>query len=282
MRNTRRIVIGTIIMAIILAAGVWNDLQATESSIKPGVIPGSLDSFYPPQSGQPVFLIGMLQLDTFFSGIAADVMDNDIQGARKSYDDFRSQYMKVLEMVPEWKGYYPVEPVRKLGEELVKGDPGRVMEAFGKVGGICHECHTATMVPAQQKYHWGDFGNIKVTDPLSRESVDFTLFKKFLSTNFAGISTNLRQGQVEQARNQLAGFKARFQALKGTCENCHDQESAYYVNGDVEVLLDKLEDALSVKKVEPQKVGELVQSVGRQSCSKCHLVHVPAAMAKVR
>jgi cytochrome c556 len=282
MKKVRVLFIAALITGAFLMVGARNDLQAKAGALKEMSLPASLDSFYPPQSGQPVYLMSMLKLETYFSGIAADIMDNDIQGARNSFDEFRAQYMKILEMVPEWKGYYPVGPVDKLGAQLKEGDPGQVMEAFGQVGGICHECHISTMVQAQQKYHWGDFGTVKVTDPLSRESVDYALFKKFLSTNFAGISVNLGQGQPEQARKQLAGFRARFQALKGTCENCHDQENKYYVDENVEKTLDSLEKALSSTKVDPQAAGALVQSIGRQSCSKCHLVHVPAAMANVR
>lgn len=282
MRKTSAILIGLFVATVIFLVGAAREPQAAGKQSNAISLPASLDAFYPPQSGQPVYLMNMLKMETFFSGIVADIMENDIQGARDSYDAFRSQYLTILEMVPEWKAYYPVEPVERLGAQLKNGDPGSVMEAFGNVGRLCHECHLSTMVPAQQKYHWGDFGAVKISDPLSRESVDYTLFKKYLATNFAGISVNLGQGQTEQARKQFAGFRERFKTLKGACQNCHDDEKKYYVDSDVEKILDRLDKALSARTVDPGAVGALVQSIGQQSCSKCHLVHVPAAMARLR
>jgi len=45
-------------------------------------------------------------------------------------------------------------------------------------------------------------------------------------------------------------------------------------------LIDKLNTALSGEAVEPQLVGGLLQQIGQESCSKCHLVHVPSVYSK--
>ena len=245
-------------------------------------VPQSLDAFYPPKAKAPVHLFGMLKLDTAFSGIVVDLLEDDPAGAKGSFQEFKAQYSELSKLVPEWKKRYPMAPVEKLGALLGTADRGTVMAAYGEVGKVCHECHVATMVPVQQKYHWGDFGAIRVKDPLTQETVDFSLFKKVLSANFAGISVDLRQGQTGNAVKQLQGFRARFQALKETCQNCHDAESRYYVDESMEAQLQKLEQALASQNVSPEAVGALVQGIGRESCSKCHLVHVPAALSATR
>ncbi|NIS61895.1 MAG: hypothetical protein GTO13_14710 [Proteobacteria bacterium] len=110
--------------------------------------------------------------------------------------------------------------------------------------------------------------------------MDFTQLKKYLAVNFAGIRVDIEQGQRENAQKQFQGFNARFQALKETCENCHDTESKYYVDEGVQALLDKLGQALAGSSVDPKVVGTLSQGIGMESCLKCHLVHIPAAYAK--
>lgn len=257
-------------------------LQTTEIHDDGPPLPKSLDQFYPPVAEQPIYLLNMLGLDTTFSGIVADVMDNDLEGARNSFSDFRSHYVEVSKMIPEWKVYYPEEPVENLGAALSTGDRGKIMETFGKVGRICHECHLATMVQVQQKYHWGDFSVVSVIDPLTGEKTDYAHFKKFLSTNLAGISVNLKQGQTENARKQFFGFKERFQALKESCQHCHDGESRYYTDENVGDLMDRLGQTFQKENVDPEAVGSLIQGIGRESCSKCHLVHVPAAVARAK
>lgn len=282
MRTLTLVVIGILLTVTPALNGTAAQIQRVPDQQAATALPASLDSFYPPSTDRPVYLMDMLKLDTLFSGIAADVMEGDHQGAKSTFRQFRSQYVDVGKMVPEWRQYYPMEPVEKLGAELSSGEPGRIMAAISEVGRLCHECHFVSMVPVQQKYHWGTFTEVRVDDPLSREEVDFSLFKKYLSTNLAGISINLRQGQTENARRQFAGFEARFQALKGSCLNCHDQENRYFVDGVVEDLLGRLGSALGDQKVNTEAVESLIQGIGRESCSKCHLVHVPAALAGVK
>ncbi len=242
-------------------------------------LPSSLDSFYPPKAEQPYYLFEMLKLDTLFSGIAADVMEDELSGAIASFAEFESQYRKVSKMVPEWEGYYSNESVERLGETLKRGGRDEAMAAFGEVGKSCHQCHISKMVPAQQRYHWGKFSEIMVLDPLSREQTEYASFKKYLSTNMAGLIVNLRQGQVENARRQFDGFRARFETLKESCLNCHDDEMAYFVDGSVEKLFDEVNRALSGKNVDPEAIRTMVQGIGRESCFRCHLVHVPAAFS---
>lgn len=242
-------------------------------------LPESLNAFYPPAADRPAYLLKMVGLETSFSGIVVDLMEGDLDGARGSFEDFQRQYREVAEMVPEWKGEYPQGKVKELGAALASGDKGLAMEAFAAVGGICHRCHVAAMVPVQQKYHWGDFGAITVQDPLSGVATGFPQFKKFLAANLAGITVDLRQGQTDNARKQFEGFRARFEALRGSCQGCHEKESRYFVDREMQDTVEELGEAFRSRTVVADAVMALAQKIGRESCSKCHLVHVPAALA---
>jgi len=245
-------------------------------------LPASLDSFYPPKTQQPVHLLRMFALGGLFSGIASDLVENDLQGARDVFEKFKTQYVEISKIVPEWKKEYPVKPVEELGAALKLGDRKKVMAAQEKVGAVCHNCHVKYMPMTQQKYHWGDFSTIKVKDPLSNEEVPFTRLKQYLDSNFAGIGLNIERGQKEKARKQVQGFNARFQALKTTCGRCHTGEIKYYTDEGVQGMIDKLGQTLENPSADPKVAVELVQRIGMESCFKCHLVHVPAALGKSR
>ena len=245
-------------------------------------LPSSLDSFYPPKAQQPVHLLRMFALGGLFSGIASDLVENDLQGARDVFEKFKTQYVEISKIVPEWKKEYPVKPVEELGAALKLRDRKKVMAAQEKVGAACHNCHVKYMPMTQQKYHWGDFSTIKVKDPLSNEEVPFTRLKQYLDSNFAGIGLNIERGQKEKARKQVQGFSARFQALKTTCGRCHTGEIKYYTDEGVQGMIDKLGQTLENPSADPKVTVELVQRIGMESCFKCHLVHVPAALGKSR
>lgn len=266
---------------VITYAGVDGLPQAAGDVAQASSLPGSLDNLYPPASDRPVYLIRMLGLETSFSGIVVDLMEGDLEGAKGSFEDFRKQYREVAEMVPEWEGEYPEQPVEYLGTTLSAGNGDLVRKAFAGVGEICHRCHVQAMVPVQQKYHWGNFGAITVNDPLSGESTEYVQFKKLLAANLAGITVDLRQGQTDNARKQFEGFRARFDALGGSCQGCHENAGASFVGHDMQEAVASLGEAIHDRSVPADAVMALTQKIGRESCSKCHLVHVPAALSAV-
>ncbi len=266
-------------LAVVAHAGTDTLPEAARGGPTALPLPESLNAFYPPDADRPVYLFGMLGMETSFSGIVVDLMEDDLDGARGSFKDFQRQYGEIAAMVPEWKGMYPAGKVKELGAALAAGDKGKAMDAFAAVGGICHRCHVATMVPVQQKYHWGDFGSITVKDPLSGQSTEYPQFKKMLAANLAGITVDLRQGQTDNARKQFEGFRARFEALGGSCQECHEKPSRYFVDPEMRATVEELGVVFKSRTVAADEAMALAQKIGRESCSKCHLVHVPAALA---
>jgi len=273
------ILVGFLALAITAHAGAGTLPEAARGVPAASILPESLNALYPPVADRPLYLLKMLSLDTSFSGIVIDMMESDNEGAKGSFGEFQSQYRQLAGTVPEWKGEFPEEPVEELGRALASGDRGAAMKAYGAVGGICHRCHVATMVPVQQKYHWGEFSNVSVRDPLSGQETAFPQFKRFLSANLAGITVDLRQGQTENARRQFEGFRARFTALGGSCRACHEKEPRYFVDREIRATVEKIGKAFRSRTVSADEVNELVQKIGRESCSKCHRVHLPAALA---
>ncbi|NIM59983.1 MAG: hypothetical protein GTO16_13745 [Candidatus Aminicenantes bacterium] len=248
---------------------------------KTAPLPRSLDTFYPPRAKEPIYLFKMMELAISFTGIVVDLFEEDHQNAKANFEKFKSQYLESSKMVPEWKKYYPEGPIKELGVALQTGDQGKIMASYEKMGNVCHECHVATMVNVQQKYHWRDFRMIKVMDPLTDEVVDYRRFMQGLVVNFMGIIVDVQEGQIENAQKQFQGFKARFQAMEESCEECHGtEERKYFVDESVHELIDKLGQSLGESSIDPKAVETSFQAIGMESCFKCHLIHVPAAYAK--
>ncbi len=243
-------------------------------------VPATLDAFYPPAVERPVYLFQMLSLDEAFAGIVVDLSEDDLTGAKDNYELFRARYAEVRALVPEWESYYPMEPVERLGEAFAAGSPDGLMAAFGKVGQTCHHCHQSTMVPVQQRYHWGDFGDLELEDPLRREAIAFSQFKQSLSANLTGIRVDLRQGQPENALRQFDAFKARFAALSESCLHCHERDDLPFTDREVQRTVEQLGQVLRESQPSSEATARLIQAIGEESCSKCHLVHVPAAVAR--
>jgi len=247
----------------------------------PSPPPQSLDALYPPQSKQPVFLFSMLEMEGQFNGIIVDLMEEDFDNAALNYEKFKKKYISVSKLVPEWENDYPVKPVEDLGTSLQTGDKGKIMAYVEEVGKTCNNCHLQNMVKVQHKYHWRDFGEVKVTDLVTKENVRFSQLMKLISMNFSGIGVNLEEGQVENAKKHFEQFKSRFTTLKASCTHCHITQRKYYVDETVQSYINELGIALTESSVNQQKVAELSMKIGEENCEKCHLVHIPAAITKL-
>lgn len=245
--------------------------------------PSSLDDLYPPKAEQPIFLFRMFALATPFTGILVDLFEKDFENAEANFERFKSQYQEISKLVPEWEGDFPLSPVEEFGEALKTKDEAKIMVAYEKVGNVCHSCHIANMVKVQQKYHWGNFHDIKLEDPLSKENIGFSSMMQYLNANLTGVMLDVEQGQKENAQEQYRGFLARFQKIGGSCKACHGEEkNLSYVDEDIDALLSELGKEIAASSPDQEKVRKLTQAVGMESCFKCHLVHIPAAFAKHR
>ena len=276
-------VVHLVVVTMLVAGMAWLTGRTEEpSAATPGAVPSSLDKLYPPHAPGPVYLMEMHKLSAPFSGMMSDFLEGDQANAVANFEAFRAQYLKLSAMVPEWQQAYPIAPVDELGTVLRSGDQGGVMQAAEAVGRVCHTCHATAMVPAQQRYHWGEFGAITVTDPVAGRDVSFVQFMHLIESDLSGIGNELAQGQKENAAAHAQGLAARYATLKETCGACHDSERAYYVDDRVVQVIADLQPALAADPVQPEQVGRLLQTIGQGSCFKCHLVHLPAAYSAHR
>jgi len=270
--------VGVLILASLAGPGAAGP-GIGESGAIPSTPPG-LAAHYPPSAKEPVYLIAMHGLQEAFAGIVVDLLENDPSGARSAFDQFRERYQRAAGLVPEWRDAYPAGPVQELGAALAGNDQARTMRAYDAVGAVCHSCHVTTMVPVQQLYRWGSFSNQTVTDPVAGDTGLYAPFKHRLAAAFYGITWDLRQGQIEEARRQFQAFSARFATLGDTCYDCHSTPRRSFTDGDVQALLENLGSALEVPVPDEATVAVLSAQIGQASCSNCHLVHLPAAMAQ--
>jgi len=224
----------------------------------------------------------MYRLNEALTGIVIDLNENDRQGVTEHFEGFQSLYRDNSRLVPEWADRYPDEPVKALGTAVEKGSPEEVMAAIGTVGAVCHSCHVSAMVAVQQRYHWPDFSTIAVPDPIRNADLPYPAFMQMLNASLTGIQVDLVEGQPDRAGKHLEDLVARMAALKESCQACHDTERAYYTDDRIDHLLSRMSEALATPGSDPGPVLELTRKLGEESCSRCHLVHLPAAYARTR
>lgn len=245
-------------------------------------LPKSLDAFYPPSAQMPVYTARMTAMAMPGEAMIADLLEGEGKNAAASFEAFAAQYKEVREMVPEWTDAFPMEPIEELREALSSGDAKQVMPMVGKVGQVCHNCHVEHMTAVQHKYHWKDTRTFKIEDPISKRELSYAELMHTLSGSLAAVGANLAAGQKEAAQKQLGAFTARFGKLEQTCSYCHSSPRAYFVDQSVKDVIADFGKELAKAKPDPSYLQRLGEQIGRESCFKCHLVHMPAALAKAQ
>jgi cytochrome c556 len=252
-----------------------------------GPPPASLDQYFPPAAPAPLFLIEMFGLAGPFEGVGVDLQEQDIAGVKANYQAFKTQYDKVAAMVPEWKDRFPLEPVTALGTAIDGGNPAQIGPAMGKVGEICGSCHALYQIKTQQKYHWKSFDEIKVTDPVSGQEMEFGDYMVAMAGSFEGAFIDMGEGQLDKAHQNYEAFSTQFKALgENACKECHQDPTGkeiprkYYVDDDSLALVAQLGQALAANPPDAEAIGNLSGAIGNSICLNCHLVHLPAQNTK--
>ena len=246
-----------------------------------GPLPASLDAYYPPKSPAPVYMFEMFSMTGSFLGIAADLQENDHEGAMANFDAFKLQYLKIRSMVEEWTERFPLDALDSLGQALSEGNPDGIGNAMASLGNSCTSCHLITQVKAQQKYHWPDFEILTIEDPVSGATLSWHDFMMNISVAYSGISSSLQQGQLENARSNVQAFSDQFSAMAESCYACHDTPRAYYTDENVTKMITDLGNELAISSPDPDAIQQMVGIIGNEGCVKCHFIHMPSSFAKM-
>ena len=244
-----------------------------------GPPPSSLDQYFPPKSPAPVYLIEMFSLAGPMESIGADLQKPDIAAAKTHFQAFKAEYDKVSKMVPEWTDRFPAAPVTALSSAIDSGDPSKIGPALGAIGQVCSDCHLIFQIKTQQKYHWANFDNIMVTDPISKKALKYGDYMVALAGTFSGLSGGSAQS--------FQPFTAQYEAFAGSCKQCHTDPATgkeiprkYFVDADSMALIAQLGKAVSASPPDAAAIGSLSGAIGNEICFKCHLIHFQAQNAK--
>lgn len=277
--------IAIIVLVIIGSVIIWaaaSDEKNTNNMRKPVVLnplPKSLDTYYP-TGGPPIYLQKMFDIAVPMEGIGVNAQEGDWINAKISFQKFVDLYRANSELVPEWKLYFDMNLIKKIGKDIDENSPAIFMD-MEQLGESCDKCHTENKPQVWVKYYWKDFDKIDVNTINSAEPTAPwpDAMAKYLASNFDGMAINLAEGKRDAANQSFDGFKAQFLNFKDACKICHDDiERKYFVSSDVLTLVDQLGD--QVKAGNLAEAGPLMGQIG-DNCYKCHILHEPAQKMRI-
>lgn len=241
-------------------------------------LPKSLDQYY---GDDPIYLYKMYELGESMVGITVNLQHSDIPNATKSFEVFAQAYENSARMVPQWRGYYKPNKVKKLGDALYEPDPDiqGAYRSIEEISETCADCHYDTMPLVYDLYYGGDFRNVNIVTP---EGI--LPWKKakmvYLLSGFDGIGVYIKQDNQLAAAESFILFEMMFNNMSATCVNaeCHSSQPRYYVSDDVQTLINYMGSNITDGNF---GVAEGLRYEIGGHCHTCHIIHIPSHYAKL-
>ena len=273
---SNKVAIAIILSLLLGSTALWMASAGTNKSENDG-LPKSLDIYY---EYYPEYLYEMYALGESMVGITVNLQQGDMTNATASFEVFAQEYEDSSRMVPEWRGYYKPNDVKKLGDALDAGNVQDVYIAIGEIGETCADCHYDTMPPVYDKYYGGDFSNLNITTP--EGPLPWKEAKMiYLLGGFDGIGVNIKYDNQSAAEQSFILFEWMFDNMAATCddvESCHSSTPRYYVSEDIQTLITDM--GTNITKGNFTESERIRYEIG-DSCHRCHIIHIPAHYAKL-
>lgn len=238
-------------------------------------LPPALDRIYNgsvPETPSSSYIPEMFKLADPFIGITTDVQQGDMKNATANFNQFKAQYQKVSKMVPQWQGYWDINLVNQLGNDLNNNKVQAVFQDVGKIGQGCAKCHANEMPQVWAKYYWRDFDTVNVSTPEGNLSWTDAM-TKYLDGAYSGIGSNIREGKQQDALNSSILFKSMMLNFKQACNDCHKTPRYYFVSDDVMANVTQMGNDIQAGKLAD---AEIIRQQLGDACFRCHVLHMPA------
>ena len=244
------------------------DQDAATDSISLEKPPVSLKQWYKPVNKHNVWHHNMFKLRREMQAINDYMLDKDQPHTEKWANEFIKHYLKIADMVPEWKDELEIEWAKKLTISAKQGDFKTLGTALKKLKTSCKGCHTDYRAQVAAIYRSPDFSKIHVS--LDNEKTSYLKFMKILMRDVNRIKIAATDDNKTKAQAALKAVRRGIETLRASCNQCHktNEPKNYYLGKKTSDLLDKLESA-----IEKGKSGRALGEFAVQACARCHGSH---------
>ena len=228
--------------------------------------PASLAQWYKPENKRQVWLHNMFKLRREMQAAQHYANQNDAQHLEKWVTQFSEHYLKIGEMVPEWKKKLNMETISSLQQSAKEYRFEGVSRALDKINKSCKSCHTDFRAITANMYRAPNFSAIKINP-----STTFKAHMKKLTKQVNQIKIASEDGMKGIAAASLSDLKKGMQSLGKTCVNCHKKDIREYPNDSIRKTINSLEHSLQTGTLKDQ--GRDLGTLAVLACARCHGTH---------
>lgn len=228
--------------------------------------PASLAQWYKPENKRQVWLHNMFKLRREIQAVRFYGANKDTKHLEKWAALLSEHYLKIGEMVPEWKKKLDITAVSKLQESVKNNSHQGLDHALDELGESCESCHADYRIITAATYRAPDFSMIKVA-PLT----PFNKQMKELIKQVNQIKIASEDEMKDIALSSLVDLESGIHRLGETCSVCHKKEAMVYPDDATKATIIQLEASLRTGTLKEQRQN--LGALAVQACARCHGTH---------
>ena len=228
--------------------------------------PASLAQWYKPENKRQVWLHNMFKLRREMQAVRFYSDNNDAKHLEKWVTLLSEHYLKIGEMVPEWKKKLDLEAITDLQESAGSHRYQDVSRALDDLGKGCESCHEDYRVVTTAMYRAPDF-SLMETSP----STSFEAHMEELTRQVNQIKIASEDGMKDIALSSLSDLMNGINVLGETCSNCHKKDTRVYPDETISNTITSLEESLRTGTLKDQ--GRELGTLAVLACARCHGTH---------
>ncbi|AKH22162.1 hypothetical protein AAY24_09010 [Sedimenticola thiotaurini] len=192
---------------------------------------------------------------------------------RKWIERFAGHYLKIAEMVPEWKDELEYQWLERLQLAAGAGDRDGIERALRKIGQGCNACHREYRAVTAMLYRTPEFGNISIKSSADGSTEQFADVMEQLSLLVNRIKIATDDDRHGVALSSLRELRSRLDDLGESCASCHKDPAPRerFLGTLTSAALQDLERG--IKQGDKKLAGRSLGGAAVYACARCHAVH---------
>jgi len=227
--------------------------------------PKSLAQWYKPENKRQVWLHNMFKLRREMQAVQFYSRENDEKHLDKWVTSLSNHYLKIGEMVPQWKKKLDIKTISSLQKSAKARQYEDVSHALVDLKKNCESCHKDYRGVTAAIYRAPNFTSIKINQSTSLKS-----HMEKLTAQVNQIKIASEDGIKDMALSSLSDLKKNIDMLGETCVNCH-KKGITYPGDTINQTMDSLEESLNTGTLKDQ--GRHLGTLAVLACARCHGIH---------
>ena len=228
--------------------------------------PQSLAQWYKPENKRQVWLHNMFKLRREMQAVRFYADKKDGKNLERWVSELTKHYLKIAEMVPEWKTMLDLKAISSLQESAKTGRYEDLPHTVDDLNKSCESCHADYRAVTATMYRAPDFSPLEIN-----LSTSFNSHMKRLTKEVNQIKIASQDGMKELALSSLSDLKEGINMLGQSCGNCHKKNGPIYPDDTISKAISSLEESLKTGTAKEQ--GRHLGTLAVLACARCHGVH---------